>query len=371
MFLFQKRSLQAISFDYADQIVLLFLFFIFLSFFLNYYQFNSGKPFNHLMAYFFSFGVYYLLNKQVFKYYNDIIFFRKIIQFISWGVVFASVFAIVEFSLKNFVRFNIDQFIPRPAVEEYSPSSGIDLIVIRARSFVEESGHFAMYLECFAPICIYYLKNTLKSPLLKWLMYLMIVLAMISTFSSAGFMVTIMSFFFLLLFFNKTASSKKKLGFFVFGAMLFLIINWILDFIIGESLVANILQKLVGGRSHDDRSDRMGETLQSFINGDILHQFFGYGPAAYNTLNIEPVFVLYQVVLLEIGIVGLVLLLMFFLYHLVILFRLRNSPIAPYLMFGLISVFLHYFIIHNYFYPWLWVLCIIISLVKKNEIELL
>lgn len=340
---------------------ILFLFLVLLSFFLNLLNFHSSKPLNHLFAYFFTILFYYISIRHAIFFSN--IKFDKILYYISIGVVITSIFTIVEFLAKNIFYTEFDSLFFRPAVSDYQPYSGIETIVIRARSTVEESGHYALYLIAFAPSVIQFLYvNNVK---LRFFLTLIIIISFLLTFSVAGIIAIVSG----LVLFVLTSFHKIKF----FKTLFWLIVSFLtLNIIIGTlfdlSLVENVILKFTDSSSSTERFERFQAIFKILSISNIFNYLFGFGPAAYDTLNVNSFLNLYLVFGIELGILALLLFIFYLFFILIKWFKIK-SLYTNCLKFSFLACLIQYNSIHNYFYPWFWVLIILIETNQRKRIS--
>ncbi len=339
--------------------VFLFLVLVFLSFIINLSFYKSLKPFNHLAAYFFTFLIFYLaIRNFIFSYKID---FEKIIKFITVGLVLTSTFTIIEFICKNFFFKDFDDYFFRPSVVDYTPSNGIDFLVIRARSTVEESGHYALYLISFSPICFKYLfSNKIRYRLI---LCLIIIISFLLTFSVGG-IISLFGGFILLLF-----SSSKRLNFLKFAipiCIFLLALNYFMSFLFDLSIIENVILKLFDSGSSTERMDRFNSIFVLLDKYNLINYVFGFGPAAYDTLKVDPFLNLYLVFFVEVGLVASLIFISFIIY-IISKWFIFPTEYTILLKLCLFSVLIQYNSIHNYFYPWLWLLLILIELNYRNS----
>lgn len=124
-----------------------------------------------------------------------------------------------------------------------------------------------------------------------------------------------------------------------------------------------ILAKVNQSSSAEDRTARFVEGMNALTQSNIFRLSFGNGPAVYDTLRFSRggTILLYLTYALESGLVGLLLFLIFCGVLTYKANKIRNRNLRFVLLFGLISSFLHFFLISNYWYPWFWILAIIIQ----------
>ncbi|MFC3812349.1 hypothetical protein [Lacihabitans lacunae] len=303
--------------------------------------------------------------------------FKKFLVFVSIGVLVSLIFGFSEFVLKNTLNFSFDELIPRPIVEDYSPFFLGKFI--RVRSFVEESGHYAFYLELLFPITFYYLfySDFSKIPqTLKNLYVLLFIVCFILTFSSAGIVIfgTFCLMFFIIYSIKKIRAINFKFGITIIFGLFFLFLSYIffnkylileLDFSLIEIFQTLTVDKVNSTTSGYDRSYRIENALEIIKDANLINIFFGFGPAAYDTNLIDPVIGLYFVLLFETGVFGLFFFIMFFVLTVINNFRIKNLALRNSLLISLLSGIVHYLFIGNYYYPWIWIVAALINLIAR------
>ena len=354
-----------------DIVMLFFLLAVYFGFFINHTHFKSDKPTNHLVAYSYIVLVNYYLIKNV--YYFLYKKFGNSFAYNAYGAIYLGVFVtcafgLTEFWLKNILGINIDSYIPRPAVSEYDPLALTDFI--RLRSFVEESGHLAYFLEVLGPIAIYYSRE-------KKLLYYPLLILMLGcfflTFSTAGWLIASLTYSLLLIWnidFSKLLKGVKinylvVLKSFVIIVLIIVLIavNYGTVKFISSAFNEIVVFKINYSSSAEDRIARFQEGMNTLTQSNLFMIAFGNGPAVYDTLHFSRggTILLYLTIVLESGLVGL----LFFLLFCAIIFyktvRLKDRRLRFALMFGLISSLFHFFLISNYWYPWFWILAIIVQ----------
>lgn len=346
------------NFNLVIFFILLFLVFVFVSFLINISSYSSQKPFNHLAAYLFTFLIFYLSIRNFIL--SSKINFEIIIKYLTIGLLITSCFTIIEFISKNFLFKDFDEYFFRPSVIDYQPSNGIDFLVIRARSTVEESGHYALYLISFSPICFKYLHD--KKIRFRSFLYLIIIFSFLLTFSVGG----IISLFGGLLLLLLTSSKKLNVLKFVIPICIFLVIlNYLMLLLFDLSLIDNVILKLLDSGSSSDRMNRVQSLFILLEKYNILNFVFGFGPAAYDTLKVEPFINLYIVFFVEVGLIATLIFICFIIYIIRKWFKFETKY-TVFLKLSFFSALIHYNSIHNYFYPWFWLLLILIELNYRN-----
>lgn len=352
-----------------DSLIICFLLYLFMSYLLNASYANSPKATNHLFAYLFAhLFTYYLLKSIVFNNIITAKHINKLLMSISIGVCLSSLFGIFEFGLKNFLEIDINEFVPRVTVSEYSPT--IFGTLTRIRGFVEESGHFSLYLEVFAPMTVYYFFQSDKFKILKYIFCLIIISALILTFSSSGIFILSIDIIMLCVFSMSRKntiinSSKIKKNLFI---IIILVVCFLFYDNIKEFYETAVVIKAVSSGSADDRNYRISLGLKLLENNNLADWLIGYGPAMYDTVPMfrsvegSSILVLYLLIILETGLIGLLFYVFFLLCVFKRLFSIKNNYYLQLALgIGYMNALLHYFTIANYWYPWIWFQIILIQ----------
>lgn len=354
-----------------DIVLFLFLFSVYFGFLINNTQFRSSKPFNHLVAYSYIIIINYYFLKNIYyslyqKYGEE--FINNSYGAICLGLFITCAFGLTEFWLKNFLGIEVDNYIPRPAVTEYEPMALTNLI--RLRSFVEESGHLAYFIEVLGPLSLYYVR---RRKVLFYLLLTVVSSCFLLTFSTAGWLIVTFTGLLLLIWNIKptcfmkgiTFKYRKVIKYTSVLALVLVVLAFNYEVVNYISAVLNeiILAKVNQSSSAEDRTARFVEGMNALTQSNIFRLSFGNGPAVYDTLRFSRggTILLYLTYALESGLVGLLLFLIFCGVLTYKANKIRNRNLRFVLLFGLISSFLHFFLISNYWYPWFWILAIIIQ----------
>ena len=341
---------------YSIGLLYIFLVIMLLSYYFQIATFGTYRQgFTHLLSYFvviwfFYVIIYFSLCITKFK-------IKQIFRFISIGVLFASLFAVIEFILKNMLGFNIDDFIYRPVVEQMLATYTIGgETFIRARSVAEEPTHFAMYLVMFSSFVVYYYKFYVKNNIKLYISILLMVTALFATFSAAGFFVvvasSILTGIFYCLFTKKIRISLKHTaaGFIFLISMVYISIQHrVLDGILAKLFFIDISSAL-------NRVQRWTNAWELFYEKPII----GWGPGITSILRGTGSTNLYLEIATQVGIIGLIILVLIFLNFFRIIFKIKGNVKYAYL-FSLISVSIYFVSMSNYWFPWVWGLFAIIG----------
>lgn len=298
----------------------------------------------------------------------------KVFKSISIGVVFASVFTIVEFISKNFLGINFDSFIPRSQVQEFSALySGR---FIRARGTAEESGPMAMYLLMFLPFVFYYYK-VLNPKKIKLLFSTIIILSAITTtFSATGFFELLTALIFISCYYlakkiKKGFTKKEYLFMYLLSFMGVIFGIYALYSGLNFTYFSGIMDKLTFSNnsvSAGSRLDRWSDALDLIKDSPFL----GSGAGIAAILNGTGSTSMYLEVLSESGILGFAFLIIVFFISFISIFKIKSNVKYVYL-FSYTVMVIHLFVISQYWNPWIWALISVInyhsSLMEKEHIS--
>lgn len=342
---------------------LLFFFFTVISFMLEVYRngYNS-TAFNHLISYL---VIYIYFVGTFLLLISTGITKIEIFKFIYIGVLLISLYTIFEFVGKNIFDFYIDDVIPRPSISKVFDATyfigGVGLQ--RARGLTVESGHTAMYLVAFLPFGLSYLKNNL----VKRNIYLSIVItALMCTFSSAGFLDLLVGISIFLILWKQKILVKT-----VLKVNVMIILGIIIIF--STNVWSKIILIFQGLVEKATSIDSVGASMRFKLWGDNLsllnnNYFLGSGPGIGSIYLGVSSTNLYIDLLVEVGIIGLTLFLLF-VFGESRKIKLCNIEDRYVLYVSLFVMLFHYIIIANYYYPWLWVLFAIIEFLVARDAE--
>ena len=220
--IFPLISNDRIYFD-KNAIILLFVFCtpIVFSAAVNFNSALEPKFINHALSYFVVYFLFYLIPRQYLRYFRD----DKIGNPIAFGWSLAVIFGLIEFLLVNFFAIDFSNYIPRAEVVDYMPT--VEGIIIRARSFAEESAHFMIYAGIFYYILRYYKK-------VNFVLTYFFVAAMIVSFGVAAWIA------FLIAEIYRFTRNSQRLNFkrvvisiFIFGSLVWYFFDFFDTFIFG------------------------------------------------------------------------------------------------------------------------------------------
>lgn len=363
------KNHKGIIFLKEDNILVVFMILILISLAVNDI---SQTNLNHSLAFLFVIIVYYLCIRNIF--YHSKYSIEQIYKFIYIGVLLSAVYALFEFlTINYFTQFSfINDYIFRPAVQEYTPI--YNQAFIRARSFTEESGVFALYLNAFAPFALNHIFKVYTASK-RFLIVAIIILAYIVTFSAGGIGFLLISLI-ITLFFWLTDSSKKirfspkKL----FNSVVILLFLSLVVFI-NITQILSFLKPLFLKLTLDNdsgRFERWQNALNLFDHVSFLQYFIGVGPGQVSETFNTGTTSFYIDRIVETGILGLSLFLLFIFFVFIRVIKMKTQ--RKYLYFcSLVSITLHFIIISNYWFPYLWTIIILIQLedFKNNKTNIM
>ncbi|WP_100010098.1 O-antigen ligase family protein [Lentibacillus sediminis] len=289
---------------------------------------------------------------------------NKIYKFISWGVIFVSLITIIEFISRNFLNMEFNLLrISTDYIATYSISGER---FIRARGTVIESGHLALYLLMFAPFVYHYHMNINGSKMKTIISLVSVVLAVLFTFSAAGFAeLSVVILIILGVYIIKLLRQGFKLSkVIVIYPLFFSIISFgIYYFVYGNgnlSFLSGIFGKLTFENSTiydgNSRLSRWYRAWELFKESPVVGQGSGIASITHGTGSTN----LYLDILAGNGLIGLLIFLFILVYHLNLIFKMEGHVKYIYLV-SFSTMAIHYAIISDYWYPWMWMLLVMIN----------
>ncbi|WKY78616.1 hypothetical protein PH197_05000 [Leuconostoc lactis] len=346
--------------------LIIFLMISFISFIMQINRIGfTGKGLNHTLSYLVIFVYFSLTIFCLIVYKVDL---NSIYKMISYSLLIVSVFTIIEFVSKNFLGLDqFDSFIPRLSNSiDFKASYMIGAgAFIRSRGFTSESGHNALFLLSFLP---FMMLSKIKHKLIS---IIVVIIALATTFSAAamfemvvaGLSVSLVK----IILSRKTIRIKKSNLIIIYIGIIILILVVIftntLDYLL--AYFNGIFNKI-----NLDNSSSAGLRFSRWANSLSLvknNYLFGAGPGISSIFLGTASTNLYIEMFVETGIVGLFFFLWFITQAVIKVFKLNNTTKYFYL-FSIFVCIIHYFIIGNYWYPWLWVILAITqyTLLKEN-----
>jgi len=333
------------NFDFV--LLLTFIFPIIISSFINISSAFEPKFASHLASYSTVFCMFYLAPRELLKRKATSLFFG-----ITSGLIISLLYEYFEFVVANALDRHMLEIIPRVSVQEYDASFAVK--ITRARSFAEESGHYALYLGIICPIAIYLAPPGISTKY-KWVMVLMTCVGLVLTFSTAGiaFSLAVIA---LLTTMSKALRVKHVWKVLIFGFLATATYAFF-DLTLGIHLEDLVLIKV---DDYSGRLPRFDESMSYFLQARAEQIFFGLGPGYYDRLELPSVISLCALTLFQTGVFGLICYLAMFIaaFKRINLFRDLDRIL---LRFAILFAFLMYLGSSNYWFPWIWLLFAIIA----------
>ncbi|HXT82929.1 MAG TPA: hypothetical protein VN704_01035 [Verrucomicrobiae bacterium] len=369
----QSRKLPPGFLGFDILIILFFLFFNIVSFVIN--GWGIAISFNHTVAYLSTFLLFYITIKfTLFNISDKNLLFKRILQFISYTTIISALYGNVEFISSNVFGVNLNDYIPRPA--QYSdPYTPVVLsLFYRSRGFAYESGVYTQMLELFAPLTIYYL---FFSRFCKWTKSLKIFLSItlflsfVFAASSATFVALPIAVFITCCFYIKRIYyflRHRSFFYYLKGIIVLIIIYIINNYLSLYSSILLSLTEKMNSYSMYDRQNRIDFFNSTFSKFTPLKKMIGQGPAATDIIGVDGwhvVVSLYYNVTFELGFIGLFLLV--FLFGYISFYTLSiKSKIGFFLNIAVISGIIHYYVVHDFWVPWVWFIAVFSIFFKKK-----
>jgi len=319
----------------------------------------TQKNINHLFSYFVIFILYLFTIRSLIicTKFNR----KKVYDAIIISVVLVSSFAILEFVSKNIIPElrGLNNYVYRPNLMLYEPLYAGKFV--RARSFIGESGHAALYLNLLGPIAVYWTAKNYSRILLFFVSILLIV-SFIFTFSTAGVFSLLISSILTSAYFMSYKIIKKELSsHIIFKGIIIISIIFaifiIVSFQMPELLMPIVNKILIPSTSESGRLARWGRAIQYFITSPII----GIGPGEISVKYSTGTVNWYLEILIENGVIAF-----FIMFSFILTIYFRISILSDEIKFIYFLCFtngvIHYFFISNYWYPWLWLIILLIEI---------
>jgi len=286
------------------------------------------------------------------------------------GIILAA-FLVVELLASNFldVDFHSYLFLPRNDL----PESRFLGVYVRARGFAPEPGHSSLLLEVLIFLGMAHLAICHASAVKKAAYFCFCYVGVIATASVAGVVLIPSVYILASLAHAAIYSTFKKVSKVLITVGMGLSVLYGVYYS-GQAKLYNdfidnqIIEKYYS-YSASDRLDRIDVFLSLISQYNIGQLIFGAGSGIvtkYSLGESETILSLYLLVMLELGVLGFAFLLIFIIYSFVSLSRVRKVG-ESYLLAGLIVTFLHYILIANYWYPYLWLCPLVVLLLGSGR----
>jgi len=349
-----------------DVVLLVFLLSLFVASWVNSDIFGL-KQLDHLFSYSVVIGAYYfsarILIQKTKTRMNEIMFWLTI------AVIIASLFGIFEFAGKNFFSYDADLLVTRATVLEYNPLfAGV---IIRARSFMSESGNFALFLELFSPLIIMHWFRVKRS-IFGVILLFVCLMALITTFSAAavaglsfGILVALIAFLAKVFVNKKLSRSGLKLLLLLFFSII--MIMYFGSRNIDNAYISGITNKLVLSYKVVDAPNSRVSKWRAVIPVIAEHPVLGLGPGGFlSSQGSGYGIVSWWLQLMVEG--GLISTTLFFIFYVSIFTKAlcMNSVMKYSYIIALSAGAVHYSVISDYWLPWIWFV-FIMTMMELNQ----
>ncbi|WP_040210454.1 hypothetical protein [Clostridium polynesiense] len=273
---------------------------------------------------------------------------EKILKWISVSVFITCSFALVEFAARNlfpsllsvFNLLGIDTVLKYDALyfEVYQ----------RSRAFMTESGHYAMFVNAFLPISLYYIYR--YKGIAAFLIYFIICsLGYLVSFSAGAFASLAAAFLAAFLFYTIEKHSKKSILLFS-TALIFVMI--VFYYIKDISFFQGIMEKVLFVND-SGRLWRWQFSLDSFLNADFFQMIFGRGLGflsyTYSTGSTN----WFIEATVETGLLGIITIILILLISIKRILQMKYE-FKYFIFIGITAMIIQYNLISDYWYPWIW-----------------
>lgn len=363
----QKGALKAKWIIKEDLYLLSFLALVWISFFLGFFE---KRSFNHSLAYTNAIIFYFLLSKYTIKLLH--ISSLEIVKVVYWSFITSSIIIVIDFIGKNYYNISLRELFTDTDGKISNMDYYIRFGYYRVGGVAEEPGTMALFYNLYFGLSLYYLHLKNKTKKYKWLLFIFII-SHFAMMSNAG---VILPFAAVILIFLTNKLSKltitKKQLFFVIITFIILFIGLVSVFYfdLGNSaqIAEEFLDKILfieenkNYSSSGQRLKQWGRALRNFIK----HPLFGSGPGFGVDEDQEGYLSVYLTVLADLGIIAF-LLFISFQEALIKKVMELSTPIRNFLLFSVITTFLHLIIVSDFYHAPFWILLVLVQLIHKEQ----
>jgi len=354
LFFFQllvTKKIFVTKFDFADIILFSFLIISTISYFTSS---HIDLNFNHLISHFSVFIFFYLIVKIYLFNLPKKILFTTISSYLD--IIF---YTIVLTTLVDYVLFgfgiNLADYLPLETRNiVFGESWGV-----RARGFFVEPTDLALALNIYGPLNIGF--NLIQKQKIKFYIGIFFYISLlILTRSTSGFFEILSSLFIIIFYISLQKKGFKisiKYSFFK-KAFIFIFIIIVCYLIFKDSLSLAILEftrKFDFINSNFNTGDVRVEfwvDAVDIIKSFNIHELLIGSGTGYTSLNVKT-FNWYLTLFIENGLIGIILIILFFILKIYKCFKIKNK-IKYFYFIAIFSIFLHLFSQVGYFYPYVW-----------------
>lgn len=318
---------------------------------------SRTKNLTHAFAYTTVILVYGLFLKLLFAVDGAGITYRQRIRgAIALSTFLVSCFAIVEFFDTNWLHVGVSKLIP--FVLDDGPYNPQFLVFTRARGFEAESALLALYLTIFLPMSYVWVRTRIGR-LTAWSLLVCGGGALLVTFSTAGFSALLLGLCAAIVLYladHRLAALPMRTVMMAFAVALLAILGTITAPAQARSAVWNKIT-FGAGPSPSTRLARWREAITVVQDRPIL----GTGIGSTSQETGTGVISFYLTILKEGGIPALLLISAYLAAILTMVVQLPSySPFKYAYAIALVAAVVHYAVISDIWFPWIWLLAILI-----------
>ena len=365
--IFQKGRLKTKWITKEDILLLFFLAVIFISFI---FGFQEKRSFNHLLAYINAIISYFFLSKYIIRFLS--ITSKEIAKVCYLSYITCSLIIIIDFIGKNYFDISFRNIFSTVDGKISNMDYFIRFGYFRVGGVAEEPGTMALFYNLYFGLSMYYLYAKRKITKYKWTISLFII-SHFALMSNAGIVLPLvaLSIIFIINRASKLTITKSQV-FWGVTIFFFLItgIATVLVFDIGNSAqIAEEFFNKILFNEQDKSYSSSGQRLKQWsraLNNFVKHPILGSGPGYGVHENQEGYLSVYLTILADIGVIGFLL---FFTFQRALIAKVMkfSIPIKSFLLFSVITSFLHLIIVSDFYHAPIWILFVIVQLIYKEQ----
>ncbi len=349
-----------------DLYLISFLGLVWLSFLLGY---KEKRSFNHSLAYTNAIIFFFFLSKYIIRHLR--ISSTAITKTMYRSFIVMSLIMLADFIGINFLDYSLRKTYTvadgRISNMDYYIRSGFR----RVGGVAEEPGTMALFYNIYFGASLYFLTISKK---LKYIKYCVVIflLSHFAMLSSAGIALAIFSFISIFIFekIKRNKISKKQINWSLLILLSIIIVTTIaFVFNLGNirlhfnDFIKKILFNETG--SYTSSGQRLIQWKRALVNF-FEHPLFGHGPGFGVQQDHEGYLSVYFTILADLGILAFIF---FFGFQEAIFKRVlkMSSKTRPFLLFSIVTAFLHLCIVSDFYHAPLWILLVLIQCVYFEE----
>lgn len=352
-----------------DLYLIVFLILVWVSFLLG---FREKRSFNHSLAYTYAILLYFFLVKSIIQFYK--ISSIKIARPIYLSFLICSGIIMIDFVGKNFFGISFRQVFSTADGMISNMDYYIRAGLYRVGGVAEEPGSMALFYNVYFGIAMYYLYQKEKTFMYKWLLFIFIVCHFMM-FSNAGIALFLIAGILVFTFnrLKRLTITKKQLNLILYGTIM-IVLSFIVVLVFDagnlKTSLNDFLNKILFSESHMSYSSS-GQRLKQWyraIMNFVKHPILGNGPGYGVDEDAEGYLSMYLTFLSDIGLVAFV----FFIgFQEIIVKKVLSLPekVRSFLLFSIITSFLHLIIVSDFYHAPFWILLAFIQLVYTEYKE--